>query len=282
LGEVSLHLLEEEEWDFFMVVFMGTDRIQHFFWKYVDEGHPEHEESEYGVMVKEYYKKIDKIIDKFLDAAPKDTLTILLSDHGFCPIKRELLVNKYLKEQGILKIRDGKVDLERSRAVSYGYGDIWLNVKGREPKGIIKREGYAEATKEIIHVLEQLDIDGEKPIKRVMKREEIYWGPFTHYAPDLMALFKTGWQASRHLGIERAIGAEKGFVVKSPMWSGGHDGAHDPEDVLGLLAMLGSGVEEKQDIKANLYDVAPTILSLFRIPVPLGMDGIPLSFAAKE
>ena len=168
LSEISLFLFEEEAWDFFMVVFMGTDRIQHFFWKYVDDTHPEYEKNMYTERVKHYYKKLDQIIARFLRVTPTDTMVILLSDHGFCPIHSEVFINNYLHEHGMVKLTEGKLKPETSSAISYGYGDIWLNVQGREPKGTIQlgRE-YAQVREEIIRILENLRIKDEKPIKKV-------------------------------------------------------------------------------------------------------------------
>lgn len=138
MAEISLYLLQEEKWDFFIVVFMGTDRIHHFFWKDIDETHPRYEKSKYSKLVKDFYIKADKIVNQFLNSVEEDTLVMYISDHGFCPVHKEVVVNNYLEELGFLKIRKGKIDLERSQAVSYGYGDIWLNVEGREPNGLIK------------------------------------------------------------------------------------------------------------------------------------------------
>lgn len=280
LAEVGLYLLEEEKWDFFMAVFMGTDRIQHFFWKYLDDKHPEYVKGKFSVKAKQFYLKMDRIIARFLDAAPKDTLTILLSDHGFCPVCKSVILNNYLQEYGMLKTKAGKIDLEKSKAVSYGYGDIWLNVKEREPKGVLQQgREYEEAREEIIRVLENLQIDGANPIKKVKKREEVYWGSRIGEGPDLMVFFHPGWQAARRPEItgERA---DKRYVNDAPMWSGGHDGTHDPEDVPGFLAIKGLGVEGKRAVKANLYDLAPTVLSVFGVPVPKDMDGAPIPVLA--
>jgi predicted AlkP superfamily phosphohydrolase/phosphomutase len=276
LAEVGLFLLEEEKWDFFMTVFMGTDRIQHFFWSYLDEKHPEYVDGEFTVKSKQFYMKMDRIIARFLDAAPKDTLTILLSDHGFCPVWKSVILNNYLQEHGLLKTKAGKIDLEKSKAVSYGYGDIWLNVKGREPKGGLQQgREYEETRKEIIRLLENLQIDGSNPIKKVKKREEVYWGSRIDEGPDLMVFFNYGWQAARRPEItgERA---DKRYVNDAPMWSGGHDGTHDPEDVPGFLAIKGPSVGENRAVRANLYDLAPTVLSVFGVPVPKDMDGTPI------
>ncbi|MFQ5710570.1 MAG: alkaline phosphatase family protein [Candidatus Geothermarchaeales archaeon] len=283
LGEVSLYLMEEEKWDFCMTVFMGADRLQHFLWRYVDESHPRYEDSEYGLRVKEYYKKIDGIIERFLDVTSEDVVTILLSDHGFCPIHKELIINNYLQELGVLRVKDGKVDLEGSKAVSYGYGDVWLNLRGREPSGIVERgEKREETIEQIIDYLENLKVDEEKPIKKVERREKIYWGPYVDEAPDLTIFFNPGWQAARTPEVQATRGIDKRYVVDDPRWSGGHDGTHDPIDVPGILGFLGQGIECRREIRAPLWDLTSTILSLMRVQIPADMDGKPLLITPGE
>jgi len=270
--DISLFLLEEEKWDFFMTVFMGTDRIQHFFWKYVDEKHPGYEKNEFTEKVKRYYRKMDVIFSKFLKSIDlEETLFILLSDHGFCPVHSEVLVNCLLHKQGFLKGDvKGDIDVENSVAVAYEYGDIWLNLRGREPRGKIKPEEYEAILQKIKESLEKIEVDGQKVVKYVATRN-VYWGPYVKEAPDLMILFNLGWQASR--GKSKEYKTQK-CIVKSEKWSGGHDGTHDPEDVLGVLALLGPGVSLK--VKVDLYDLAPTILKALGVPVPGYMDGTPL------
>jgi len=275
MAEICLYLLQEEEWDFFMPVFMGLDRIQHFFWKYVDPAHPRHEENEYSTSVKDFYIKVDKITGDFIKCVDEDTIVMVVSDHGFCPVHTEVIVNNYLEELGFLTARSEGVVVEESRAISYGYGDVWLNVKGREPKGmIIPGEEYEGTRDEIIENLKEITVDGRKPIKDIRKREEIWWGAYLNAAPDLTAIFNVGYQAARRPEI--AAGNElKRYVNDNPRWSGGHDGTHDPEDVTGIIGMLGPGINAGKEMKVRLWDVAPTILSLMGIQVPMDMDGKP-------
>ena len=59
------------------------------------------------------------------------------------------------------------------------------------------------------------------------------------------------------------------------MWSGGHDGTHDPVDVLGVICSLDLELEEKKEIRIPLKNLAPTILSLMDVPIPRDMEGDP-------
>jgi len=282
MAEISLYLLREEKWDFFIAVFMGMDRIQHFFWRHIDKTHPRYEESKYSKFVKDFYIKADKIVNNFLNSIDEDTLVIVISDHGFCPIQKEVIVNNYLEELGFLKTKNGKIDLEGSKAFSHGYGDMWLNVKGREPKGLIQLgEEYEITRNKIINRLNKVEINGESPFKNIAKREEIYWGNHLNEAPDLTIIFNTGWQAARRPEIVEK-NESKRYVNDNPRWSGGHDGTHDPIDVPGILGILGPGIQGRKKIRAHLWDIAPTILNLMGVPTPNDMDGKPLPITTTK
>ena len=67
----------------------------------------------------------------------------------------------------------------------------------------------------------------------------------------------------------------KRYVNDNPRWSGGHDGAHDPKDVPGILGLMGPAIQSGKEINIYLRDVAPTILELMEVPNPTHMDGEP-------
>jgi predicted AlkP superfamily phosphohydrolase/phosphomutase len=277
-AKISLSLLEQERWDFFMTVFMGTDRIGHFFWNYIDPTHPNFTQNEFTDRAKRYYRSVDKILAEFLKRIPSDTLSILVSDHGFCPVTHEVFLNNYLQQQEFLHVRDEKVDVAQSLAVAYGYGDIWLNVTGREPTGMIRPgHEYHQIREEIIKSLQNIRINGEPPIQQVVKREDVYWGPYVSEAADLIAIHNKNWQSARRPEI--LLHANTGdYIRANPLWSGGHDGSHNPLEVPGILGFLGPHLnEELSPLKARLWDIAPTILQYLDIPVPPSMDGRPVA-----
>lgn len=94
---------------------------------------------------------MDVIISKFLENVDlEEILFILLSDHGFCPVRSEVLVNCLLHKQGFLRGGvKGEIDIENGVAVAYEYGDMWLNLKERELYGKIKPEEYEEVLQKL-------------------------------------------------------------------------------------------------------------------------------------
>ena len=67
--EVALHLMREKEWDFFMMVVMGIDRIHHGFWKFHDPGHSKYEPgSRYQNAIRDYYIYVDQKVGELLSS----------------------------------------------------------------------------------------------------------------------------------------------------------------------------------------------------------------------
>src|SRR5574341_612243 len=80
---LTRHFIRSKEWDFFMMVEMGPDRIHHAFWKYFDQEHPRYiPGSRYQDAILNYYKYLDKEIAETLNLLTDDTLILIVSDHG--------------------------------------------------------------------------------------------------------------------------------------------------------------------------------------------------------
>lgn len=108
LAKISLLLIEKQELDLFMVVFNGTDYIQHRFWKYIDPQHPEYKAEKsmgYRKMFLQFYQKIDEVLGNFLKMAGERTTVIVMSDHGAGPLHKYIHVNSWLMQTGLLKLR---------------------------------------------------------------------------------------------------------------------------------------------------------------------------------
>ncbi|HHM02511.1 MAG TPA: hypothetical protein ENJ15_05805 [Caldithrix abyssi] len=192
-----------ERWDLFMVHIMETDRLHHFTFESFHRGDPD--------MLHFYdalYGKIDRFVGWMIDHHPPDSRFVLLSDHGFTVLKREIYLNHWLWQQGYLRFtHPSPANLHHihpdSRAYSLYPGRIFINLRGREKNGRVTLEAYDSLRRELTERLLALrdPIDGAPVIKRVLRGEDVYAPHIPakahnpHYVsyPDLLALPYNGY-----------------------------------------------------------------------------------------
>jgi len=272
-------------------VFDGTDRLQHTFWRDIDEEHParrEREQAQQPDVIEELYQRMDALVGKTLaKCKDKDTVFMVISDHGFNTFRYGVDLNHWLEENGYLKIKDGMpgngkhlsaIDWSETRAFAIGLAGIYLNLKGRESKGIVESGDEAAQLREEIaqklSVLADPNNEGQPVIKQVYNALEIYRGPYKDEAPDLIVGYNRGYRAS----WETAIGqiTDQIFHDNTKAWSGDH--CIDPSLVPGVLFCnrpIATG-------NPRLVDIAPTVLEMFGVEVPQYMDGKPLEVTDAE
>lgn len=322
--EITRFLMKTYDWDFFMVVFMMTDIVQHFFWKYMDETHPAHNASDpqkYKNAILNTYQLMDGIIGNILSDIDKDTTVIIMSDHGFGPLYKELHLNYWLKMQGLQKSNSslsskGKlwllnhglsferigeftskigvrgisrimpkkitskvpkrdalsaINWSETRAYSYGnLGLICINLKGREPEGIVPQVEYDNLRDYIIKELYKLKDpeNGKNIVEKVYKREELYTGSYVEKAPDLFVVMDMTYQERATFG--EFLVASVGRIEEKDI-SMRRSGQHRMN---GVFIMKGKNIQQnlKQE-SAEIIDLAPTILYTMGVSVPSDMDG---------
>ena len=100
--KISLNLMENIDWDLFMVVFTSTDRAGHFYWKYMDDNFEisQSERMRYMNAIKDVYIAIDAAMSELLDVIDDGTLTLICSDHGFGPMYGRVDLDKWLESNG--------------------------------------------------------------------------------------------------------------------------------------------------------------------------------------
>jgi len=111
-GEAIKYLLQHKEWDFFMAVFHGTDRVQHAFWKYMDQ-HSKcdpQKRTRYRDAILNYYRKVDSLLGDFVKGVDDNTTIFVVSDHGAERLDAWFYPNTFLLREGLLKIRSGIVE----------------------------------------------------------------------------------------------------------------------------------------------------------------------------
>lgn len=104
--QAARYLLETYPWDVFMMVFVITDRFQHYFWRHMDPAHPAYDpvsNSKRGELIADSYRKIDEAIGDIMKLVPEhETNVIVMSDHGFGPLNYMFYTNRWLEKNGLL------------------------------------------------------------------------------------------------------------------------------------------------------------------------------------
>jgi predicted AlkP superfamily phosphohydrolase/phosphomutase len=267
---------------FFFCLFDTPDRLQHMFWRYYEKDHPANKDRAFNGFVgviEDHYRSLDKIVGEALAYSDDKTLFIVLSDHGMNSFQRGLNVNTWLYENQLLVLKNGEtpgegqddffrnVDWDQTKAYSLGLGGIFLNLKGREANGIVKPDEVKLINAQIISGLVDLcDTErGQKAIRSVLTREQIYSGPYAQESPDLLINFATGYRVSWGTPLG---GVPAGmFEDNTKRWAGDH--VIDPAFVPGVLFMNRKYNPEN----SSLTDLAPTILSALGVTKIPEMEG---------
>jgi predicted AlkP superfamily phosphohydrolase/phosphomutase len=275
--QVARRLAKNKPWDFFMMVEMGLDRLHHCFWQFFDPTHPQYEPgNKYETVFHDYYRFLDKEVGELLDVLPDDVVTIAMSDHGARPMLGGLCFNDWLIQEGYLTLTEpvrgitpiAKAPIDWSRTVAWGdggyYGRCFLNIKGREPHGLIDPSRYEEVRDELVAKLEALPgPDGQPMGTRVYKPQSVY-PEIRGIAPDLIVYF--GDLSWRSVG---AIGNRSVYTYENDT---GTDGAN--HDRSAFFAMAGAPEQPTGKVDGlKLVDVGPSILELYGMEAPAGASG---------
>ncbi len=199
--EAMFHFWNKQRWDLMMIHFMTTDRLHHFMWDQYDPQAPHYKD------FLRLYSRIDEIIGEVADKIEDDTMLMMLSDHGFCSVKYEVNLNVWLQQEGFLRFQTNTPkSLEeidgRSKAYSLIPGRIYINLKGREPRGSVEPGGEFESVcEQITERLMQLrnPHNGEPVIERVENWRSFYGANVSGVAPDLVALGHYGYDLKDQL-----------------------------------------------------------------------------------
>jgi predicted AlkP superfamily phosphohydrolase/phosphomutase len=187
--------------------------------------------------------------------------------------KRLATLSPDLKHKWASRVVFSGIDWTNSRAYAVGnYGNISINVRGREPLGTVDPgKEYESLREEIITRLAELkDPDSGEPIlDKVYKREELYSGPYMEEAPDIIVLWKDFAYYTR-----QSVADEEVSLFEPPGKFGSRTIEHSACHRLnGILIMNGKPLLEGKTVEANIIDLAPTILYTMGLPVPEDMDG---------
>jgi len=259
--EAARYFMKKVDWDFFQLHIMETDRINHFLWEHYENNDPK-----YAKRFLDFYKLVDAIIGDLVNSVRDSDLVVVLSDHGFCSVKKEVYLNHALEEKGFLTLTPEAKSVAditpATKAYSLIPGRIFLNLRGREEKGTVEAGKQAEA---ILSELEEwlLTIKdegtGEAIIKETIRGVDLYHGEQLPMAPDLLAIPYDGFDMKGNVKPGKLT--HKGELV----------GTHTFHDA----ALLIRGHRELIK-RPELTDLMPSILSVLGIDTPKDNDGVSL------
>jgi uncharacterized sulfatase len=253
--------IEADDWDLFFGVFMTTDRVNHFLFKHYEE------DGEYREEFLEFYRKLDHYIGELRDALADDVTLVIASDHGFTSLDYEVHCNEWLRQEGWLSFENDDHDelgdiADDARAYSLIPGRFYVNLEGREPRGGVPEDEYRETRRALKENLASLTgPDGTPVAKRIETKEDTFRGDHDDIAPDLVVIPSDGFDLKAGFG-----GSEEVFDT------GPRNGMHTFDNASLFIDDPDARVGD-----ADLYDIAPTILSLMDIDVDRGsLDGASL------
>lgn len=282
LERIALQTLTNREWDFFFAVFPGPDQVAELMARTVDPMHPEFDPRQTGDPIRQIYVRIDEIVGNILKryGEDKDTVIIVFSDHGVLSFRYRVNLNAWLVKQGYMSLKTNEraeqvVDWTNTKAYALGTGQIYLNLRGREPNGIVEAPDSEAICGEIRENLMRLTDDREgffgMPVVREVRPVR---GPgmgnsgamMGGDAPDLQVCFEAYYGAA----VEKDFRSIPQEVIEdnNQVWSGGYRSNY-PGLVPGILfcnRSIRSG-------EAALIDLAPTVLTYFGLSVPQEMQG---------
>lgn len=314
------YLASKEDWDLFFSIITVTDRLQHLLWRYVErrlEGEETTPDDErYAEDVFGVYDRIDEAIGTFLQRFGSNRRVMIVSDHGFGPLLKDVHLNNFLAEHGFLLYyptsfwRDTKacfrraaqknlpmmvkkyikrtfspgqpfferlaqqIDWKKTKVYSLGYfGNIYVNLRGREPMGIVEPGSECESLiEDVISKLHGLrdPEDGRTVVDRAYRKEELYQGEALDIIPEIFLVMRD--YAYMALNQFKEMRPSAG-IFGEPLEGMGeltHTGSHRRE---GVLILNGDHVLRRKEGEASILDIAPTVLYASGLPILKGYDG---------
>jgi len=297
MAECMDYLLKKKEWDIFVTQCHPIDYTQHIVWAGIDPGHPDYDPSKrqtYWNYLGEVYEMMDELIGIALKYKDDDTHVVVVGDHGHELYAKTFLINNLLIKKGLLtahKDAEGnfKADWSQSKAFATGHVSIFLNVKGREPHGIVEPgEEYETLRERIIDLLYDFKDKetGIHPVKYACKKEEMSaWGLYGEGMGDILYITRRGYDNGFGMQVEpgsKFIGITGDReVLKKTKFLQNYTSEHPDfspyaETIRTLFAIAGPGIKKgyRSMVPTRLVDVAPTVSYLIGIPTPRQAEGM--------
>jgi len=283
--EESMAMLEYELGRFddglLFFYFSNADQRQHMFWRLTDPGHPAYDAklaAHFGDVIARTYTEMDRSLDTALGKADKDTVVLVMSDHGFNTFRRGFNLNTWLLREGYHRLKRpwkqeesalfDNTDWPKTRAYGVGLNSLYVNEKGREGEGTVAPGPDKDnLVREIAAKLEALvdPLTGERPILKAFISKDTYRGANVASAPEIVLGFNRGYRIS----WQSPLGGFPKEVLENntQKWSGDHMSAPD------VLPGIAFSNRKFTAGSPALYDMTASVLGVFGVDKPKDMIG---------
>lgn len=266
---ITAAVLRERRPGFAMMVEIAIDRLHHAFYRHLDPAHPEHDPaSPWCEVGAEVYGRVDQHLGEIFAIVGDGCDVMIVSDHGARPMLGGFCINDFLRERGHLTMREeptrpirfdvDQVDWSRTRAWAEGgyYGRVFVNLRGREPQGIVEdREAMVET---LARELAEISLPSGGSLRCRVDRPEQVYRTARGLPPDLMVY-------PGDLDY-RAIGSIGHAHLVVPTDDRGPDACNHDWD--GIVVISGPNVPVGRLEGASLLDVTPTLLAMAGVDAP--------------
>ncbi|MBE7435634.1 MAG: alkaline phosphatase family protein [Anaerolineales bacterium] len=203
---VLIHALDSFNEGLLACVFDSLDRVQHMFFKRRED------------VIEAWYKRLDLMVGRIMEKASrnKKTRIIIVSDHGFGHFDYKVHLNGWLAERGYLKTENPalrqaqdsassdlrSVDWSQTQAYALGLNSLYVNLAGREGRGIVNENDAAQLLAKLKdELLGWNGPNGESVIQSALIRREAFDGPLAEHGPDIFVGYRPPYRGSAETGL---------------------------------------------------------------------------------
>lgn len=265
---------EYPDWQLFYVHLHGIDIFNHW---YINKTLPGWNErhAHYEEMLFKMYEFHDRYIGEMLKYLDGNTNIIITSDHGAVPSSPgdenpgiallDGITYNVMASLGYTVLTEEsrhttepKIDWSKTRAICARLGHIYINLKGRDPQGIVEPDEYDDLVQQIITDLYSYrhPKTGKRVVAFCMNRDEMEGigcgGP--HYGDIIVELVPT--YNETHGNCQTTV-------------------EHEGHSLNCLCMMIGDDFKQSESIRriVRITDIVPTICHLTDTEVPSNVEG---------
>lgn len=307
-GNASSYVFKNCEWDMGFTWVGTIDHIEHVLYGGIEPKarvyDPEKADWCWD-MVRKVHMQVDENIGKILEQVDlNETYVVVISDHGFTHLDWNPYVKEHLSRHGLLDYNlDLTTDDPSNLTINWEktkchplepcHAHIFINLKGRDPQGIVEPEDYEKVQTEIIRALYDIrnPETGEPAVAVAVTKEEaatlgIVDGLGYDRVGDVVYAWKPGYMSHPFIyrtAVKYRDGSER--MIRNPElfepaglcrnFTGVHLALPSLHDMHAMMLLAGPGISEAYDRKlvARIIDVAPTLSKMLGIPVPKDAEG---------